>query len=177
MHSTAEGGSDETSTEIHAINPSDLPLTRDTRMERESSGFPSGFTPRHYWQRMPRRGQVLRTLTQDYIFDISRTSYNKSTHNLRRRVAPPPKPRGQRCSHDQPRPSGRRLPPLPGRGARPIAAAPACGWTTRGGRSPGSALPENGAPARALVLPVLEEPELQRRRYDTAGTAADGARG
>ena len=48
MHSTAEGGSDETSTEIHAINPSDLSLTRDPRMERESFGFPLGFTPRHY---------------------------------------------------------------------------------------------------------------------------------
>ena len=48
--SIAEGGSDETSTEIHAINPPNLPLTRDTRMERESSGFPR-LTPRHYWPR------------------------------------------------------------------------------------------------------------------------------
>lgn len=63
-------------------------------MERESFGFPSGSTPRHYWQRMLRRGQVLRTLTQDYIFDISRTSYNESTHNLRPRVALPSLPRG-----------------------------------------------------------------------------------
>jgi hypothetical protein len=66
-------------------------------MERESFGFPSGSTPRHYWQRMLRRGQVLRTLTQDYIFDISRTSYNESTHNLRPRVAPPSLPRERRC--------------------------------------------------------------------------------
>jgi hypothetical protein len=97
MHSTAEGGSDETSTEIHAINPSDLSLTRDPRMERESFGFPLGFTPRHYWQRMPRREQVSRTLTRDYTFDINRTSNSASTHNLRLRVAPPSIPRGQRC--------------------------------------------------------------------------------
>jgi hypothetical protein len=98
MHSTAEGGSDETSTEIHAINPSDLSLTRDPRMERESSGFPLGFTPRHYWQRMPRWEQVSRTLTRDYTFDINRTSNSASTHNLRPRVAPPSIPRGRRCS-------------------------------------------------------------------------------
>jgi len=89
MHSTAEGGSDETSTEIHAINPSDLSLTRDPRMERESFGFPLGFTPRHYWQRMPGWEQVSRTLTRDYTFDINRTSNSESTHNLRLRVAPP----------------------------------------------------------------------------------------
>jgi hypothetical protein len=71
MHSTAEGGSDETSTEIHAINPSDLSLTRDPRMERESFGFSLGFTPRHYWQRTPRWEQVSRTLTRDYTFDIN----------------------------------------------------------------------------------------------------------
>ena len=108
---------DETSTEIHAINPSDLPLTRDTRMERESFGFPSGSTPRHYWQRMLRRGQVLWTLTQGYIFDISRTSYNESTHNLRPRVAPPSMPRGRRC------PRGRGKCPQP-RACRFTAARP-----------------------------------------------------
>src|SRR5260370_42098729 len=99
MHSTAEGGSDETSTEIHAINPSDLSLTRDPRMERESFGFPLGFTPRHYCQRMPGREQVSRTLTRDYTFDINRPSISQSTHHLRLRVAPPSVPRGRRCLH------------------------------------------------------------------------------
>jgi hypothetical protein len=94
MHSTAEGGSDETSTEIHAINPSDLSLARDPRMERESFGFPLGFTPRHYWQRMPGWEQVSRTLTWDYTFDINRTSNSESTHNLRLRVAASSLPRG-----------------------------------------------------------------------------------
>ena len=95
VHSTAEGGSDETSTEIHAINPSDLSLARDPRMERESFGFPPGFTPRHYWQRMPRWEQVSRTLTWDYTFDINRTSNGESTHNLRLRVALLGLPRGR----------------------------------------------------------------------------------
>jgi hypothetical protein len=66
-------------------------------MERESFGFPLGFTPRHYWQRMPRWEQVSRTLTRDYTFDINRTSNSASTHNLRPRVAPPSIPRGRRC--------------------------------------------------------------------------------
>ena len=63
-------------------------------MERESFGFPLGFTPRHYWQRMPGWEQVSRTLTRDYTFDINRTSISESTHNLRLRVAPPSRPRG-----------------------------------------------------------------------------------
>jgi hypothetical protein len=119
MHSTAEGGSDETSTEIHAINPSDLSLTRDPRMERESFGFPLGFTPRHYWQRMPGWEQVSRTLTRDYTFDINRTSNSESTHNLRLRVAPPSLPRDRRCSHGPRIPLARRLPPLSGTGPAP----------------------------------------------------------
>jgi len=53
------------------------------------SAFPLGFTPRHYWQRMPGREQVSRALTRDYTFDINRTSSSESTHNLRLRVAPP----------------------------------------------------------------------------------------
>src|SRR5258708_5373594 len=89
MRSIAEGGSDETSTEIHAINPSDLSLTRDPRMERESFGFSLGFTPRHYWQRMPGWEQASRTLTRDYTSNINRTSNSESTHNLRLRVAQP----------------------------------------------------------------------------------------
>src|SRR5260370_25362576 len=96
MRSIAEGGSDETSTEIHAINPSDLSLTRDPRMERESFGFSLGFTPRHYWQRMPGWEQASRTLTRDYTFAINRTSNSESTHNLRLRVALLSVPRGRR---------------------------------------------------------------------------------
>jgi hypothetical protein len=37
-----EGGSDETSTEIHAINPSDLSLARTSRTERKASGISPG---------------------------------------------------------------------------------------------------------------------------------------
>jgi hypothetical protein len=69
-----EGGSDETSTEIHAIDPADLSLARGSRTEREPSGVPSGFAPRRYQRRTPRREQVSRTLTRSYTFDISRTS-------------------------------------------------------------------------------------------------------
>ena len=69
-----EGGSDETSTEIHAIDPSDLSLARASRTEREASGVSLGFTPRRYQRRMPGREQVSRTLTRSYTFDISLTS-------------------------------------------------------------------------------------------------------
>jgi hypothetical protein len=69
-----EGGSDETSTEIHAIDPSDLSLARTSRTEREAFGVPPGFTPRRYQRRMPGWEQVSRTLTRSYTFDISRTS-------------------------------------------------------------------------------------------------------
>ncbi len=120
MHSTAEGGSDETSTEIHAINPSDLSLTRDPRMERESFGFPLGFTPRHYWQRMPGWEQVSRTLTRDYTFDINRTSISESTHNLRLRVAPPS---GGACTATHAS-RDRRLPPCNGWSLSPRSSRP-----------------------------------------------------
>jgi len=129
MHSTAEGGSDETSTEIHAINPSDLSLTRDPRMERESFGFPLGFTPRHYWQRMPRREQVSRTLTRDYTFDINRTSNSASTHNLRLRVAPPSLSRGRWCAPGRRLPSGRHPPLFHGQSLRPRWNIPSAGGT------------------------------------------------
>src|SRR5258707_12017199 len=83
----AEGGSEETSTKIQVITPSDLSLPRDPGMEGESFGFSLGFPPRHYWQRMPGWEQASRTLTRDYTFDINRTSNSESTHNLRLRVA------------------------------------------------------------------------------------------
>src|SRR5258708_4642597 len=122
MHSIAEGGSDETSTEIHAINPSDLSLTRDPRMERESFGFPLSFTPRHYWQRMPGWEQASRTLTRDYTFDINRPSNSESPHTLRLRVALLSVPRGRRR--------------LRGQAQSP---APACRLTTAGPCHPGTA--------------------------------------
>jgi hypothetical protein len=74
LRPVSEGGSDETSTEIHAIGPSDLPLARSSRTEREAFGVPPGFTPRRYQRRMPGWGQVSRTLTRGYTLDISRTS-------------------------------------------------------------------------------------------------------
>jgi hypothetical protein len=46
----------ETSTEVHAIHPSGLPLARDSRMERESFGFPSSCAPRRCQRRTSRVG-------------------------------------------------------------------------------------------------------------------------
>jgi hypothetical protein len=53
---SCEAHDNETSTEVHAIHPSGLPLARNPRMERESFGFPSSFTPRRYQRRMSRAG-------------------------------------------------------------------------------------------------------------------------
>jgi hypothetical protein len=46
----------ETSTEVHAIHPSGLPLARNPRMERGSFGFPSSCAPRRYQRRTSRVG-------------------------------------------------------------------------------------------------------------------------
>jgi hypothetical protein len=47
---------DEPSTRVQAIRPSDLPLARGRRMDRQPSGFSSGFAPRDCSQRTPRTG-------------------------------------------------------------------------------------------------------------------------
>ena len=39
--------------EVHHIRPSGLPLACDRWMDQQSLGFPPGFTPRRYQQRMP----------------------------------------------------------------------------------------------------------------------------
>jgi hypothetical protein len=82
------------------------------------SAFPSGFTPRRYRRRMPRRELVSRTLTRDYTFDINRSSIGKSTHILRPRVALPSVPRGGGVHTTGVLP-GRRLPLLNGQPCRP----------------------------------------------------------
>jgi hypothetical protein len=46
----------ETSTRVHAIHPSGLPLTCNPRMERGPSGFPSSFAPRRYQRRTSKVG-------------------------------------------------------------------------------------------------------------------------
>lgn len=51
----------ETSTEVHAIHPSGLPLARNPRMEQRSFGFPSSFAPRRYQRRTSRAGPGHRT--------------------------------------------------------------------------------------------------------------------
>lgn len=51
----------ETSTKVHAIHPSGLPLARGPRMERGPFGVPLSFTPCRYQQRMSERGRVSST--------------------------------------------------------------------------------------------------------------------
>jgi len=110
-----EGSSDETSTEIHTINPSDLSLARSPRTERgHPSAFPPGFAPRRYQRRTPRWEQVSRTLTQSYTFDTVEPPNGKPTHYLRPRVALSSVPRERRCSRDRSVVLSRRLPPLNG---------------------------------------------------------------
>jgi hypothetical protein len=46
----------ETSTRVHAIHPSGLPLTCNPRVEREPSGFPSSSAPRRYQRRTSKAG-------------------------------------------------------------------------------------------------------------------------
>jgi hypothetical protein len=50
---------DEPSTRVQAIRPSDLPLARDRRMDRQPSGFPPSFAPRNYSQRTSGRGRII----------------------------------------------------------------------------------------------------------------------
>jgi hypothetical protein len=49
----------ETSTEVHAIHPSGLPLARYPRMEQGSFGFPPSFAPHRYRRRTSRVGPGL----------------------------------------------------------------------------------------------------------------------
>ena len=64
----------KTSTEVHAIHPSGLPLARDLWMEQGSFGFPLGFAPRCYQRRTPRAGPGLRARAWDYASGIGRAS-------------------------------------------------------------------------------------------------------
>jgi len=64
----------KTSTEVHAIHPSGLPLARDLWMEQGSFGFPSGFAPRSYQRRTPRAGPGLRARAWGYASGIGRAS-------------------------------------------------------------------------------------------------------
>ena len=64
----------KTSTEVHAIHPSGLPLARNPRMEQGSFGFPLGFAPRCYQRRTPRAGPGLRARAWDYASGIGRAS-------------------------------------------------------------------------------------------------------
>ena len=50
---------DEPSTRVQAIRPSDLPLARGRRMDRQPFGFPSSFAPRDYSRRTSRVGTDL----------------------------------------------------------------------------------------------------------------------
>ena len=72
----------ETSTEVHAIHPSGLPLARDPWMEQESFGFPSSFAPRRYQQRTSRVGPGHRAQARSYAPGIGRTS-NLRARSLR----------------------------------------------------------------------------------------------
>jgi len=59
------------------------------RRSRRPLGFPLSFTPHGYPRRMSGRGQILST-DPSYVFDISRTSSNVTTHHVRPHVATPP---------------------------------------------------------------------------------------
>ncbi len=53
---TCAAPDNETSTRVHAIHPSGLPLTCNPRVERGPSGFPSSFAPRRYQRRTSKVG-------------------------------------------------------------------------------------------------------------------------
>ena len=72
----------ETSTEVHAIHPSGLPLARDPRMEQGSFGFPPSFAPRRYQRRTSRVGPGHRAQAWDYASGIGRSS-NLRVRSLR----------------------------------------------------------------------------------------------
>ena len=57
--------------EVHLIRPSGLPLACNLRMERRSSGFLPGFTPRRYQRRMPGAGTSV-----EHSLGVNRRSFD-----------------------------------------------------------------------------------------------------
>lgn len=72
------------------LHPSGLPLARNSRMEREPSGFPPSSAPCRYQQRTSGRGLITWTLIRIYTIDIVEPPKVYSLTNVRPRVAPPP---------------------------------------------------------------------------------------
>jgi len=60
------------------LTPPIFPLPVAPGRNGNPSAFPSGFAPRRYQRRTPRRERVSRTLTQSYTLDISRTSQRQA---------------------------------------------------------------------------------------------------
>ena len=134
-----------------------FPLPVTPGWSGESFGFPLGFTPRHYWQRMPGWEQVSRTLTRDYTFDTNRTSNSESTHNLRLRAALPSLPRDRRCPH----------------GPRPVRVPPPAAFLRHGSCTPvqhhlpGASCNEASTRVHSVHppgLPLTRRPRMTRRR-------------
>jgi hypothetical protein len=96
-----EGSSDETSTEIHTINPSDLSLARGPRTEREPFGVSLGLRTPPLPATHAKAGTGLTDTDPELHLRHSRTS-QRQAHSLpatSRRTAPFTP--GQRCSHSR----------------------------------------------------------------------------